>query len=317
MLKLIEQLEPRFKIMIYIACLGENENAFELFRFAPESNERSFVEATRELLSLPKKERTRLITKELKESIHLNKSSSLVDIHPGWFFDFLKEESNQTIHLILRYLPGEVGRYVLAHLSLETQKAIRQIDESKKVSEEIVQLIRKRFESQFLTLASPTKSEEIDLYHLYFVKVEQLLSFFRDLGLEQLSRAFKGVDVLALKALLNRLSIQDAKDFQIKMKSLAKVSHRELKEAQMLLLNLPLDTIEPELLFTEVGISFFARAMTKEDLEFVKALQFKLPPRYGYILKRYVSGSLISSKPSITEWAKKQVLMKFQSFPLN
>ncbi len=316
MLKLIEQLEPQFKIMIYIACLGENENAFELFRFSPLSREKSFVEATRELLSLPKKERTRLITKELKDNIQLNKNKSLGDIHPGWFFDFLKEEGNQTIHLILRYLPGEVARYVLAHLSLETQKAIRQIEE-KKISEDLLQLVRRKFESQFLTLTSPEKSDEIDLYHLYFIKIDQLLSFFRDLGLEQLSRAFKRVDAIALKALLNRLSIHDAKDFPVKIRSLETVSGRELKEAQMLLLNLPLDTIEPELLFSEVGISFFARAMNKEDLKFVEALQFKLPPRYGYILKRYVTGSLTSSKPSVTEWVKKQVLTKFQSFPLN
>ena len=314
MLKAIQQLEPRFKILIYIACLGENENVFELFRFVPVSYERSLVEAMRELLSLPKRERTRFITQELKQLTQSNQTRSLGDVHPGWFFDSLKEESLQTIRLVLKYLPSEVVHYVLDHLSPKIRKQVRQKEEEKKVSEDLIQLIQKKFESQFLTLTSPSKSNEISFEHLYFIKVEQLLSFFKSLGVEQLAYAFKGVEPVALNALLNRLSIQDAKELQSKIKNLEKVSSRELKEAQMLLLNLPLETIDSDLLFLEVGVSFFARGIRREDLEFVRAMQFKLPPRYGYLLKRYVDGSLISNKPTVTEWVKKQVLDKFHAF---
>jgi hypothetical protein len=147
------------------------------------------------------------------------------------------------------------------------------------------------------------------------VKTNKLLSFFRDLGLDQLARAFKGVHKSALKALLNRLSIKDAKEFQMRMKSLEKLTTRELREAQMLLLNLTIETIEPDALFLEVGMAFFAKAITREDSEFIRALQYKLPTKFGYLLKRYVDGHMTSFKPHVAEWVKKQVLEKFNSYP--
>jgi hypothetical protein len=315
--KAIEQLEPRFKVFVYVACLGEEENAFELFRFVPQVHEKTLVEANQELLSIPKKERNRFIAKELRQLIETQKVHPLGEIHPGWFLEVLKGESPRTVGFIMRYLPGDKVKYILDHLSPEVSARLPKMNESFKIPEELIEVIRTRFESQFSTLISPKKTEEITLDHLYFIKTDPLLLFFRDLGLEQLARAFKGIHKTALKALLTRLSIKDAKELQIKVKAIDRLSVRALQEAQMLLLNLPIETIDPENLFLEVGIAFFAKAITKEESEFVRALQFKLPPRFGYLLKRYVDGSLMSNKPNVVQWAKKQILERFQSFQMD
>ncbi len=315
MLNNVSHLSPELKALVYVAALGEEENAFELFRFLPTRFEKNLVESTQSVLSLPKEERKRKIIKELKQLAQSQKIHPLGEIHPGWFLEVLKEESPKTIGLILRYLPGDKVTYILENLSQDIKQKLPKLNESKKIQEGLLELIRERFESQFLTYNLPKKSSDIGIQDLYFIKVELLLAFFRDLGIEQLARAFKGLDKVALKALLNRLTIKDAKELQSRIKSLEKVSKRELSEAQVLIIDLPIDRIDPEALFLEVGMAFFARAISQAELDFAKSLQFKLPPKYGYLLKRYVEESLETYKPRLMEGAKRQILARFHEFP--
>jgi len=308
------ELPPRLRVLVYVASLGDEENAFELYRFVPQEGESPLVEATKELLSIPKKERRQVILAELKKLTNAEKMHSMGDIEPGWFLESLKREKPQTIGLILRHLPGEKARYVLDHLPKEVRSRLPKMSDTFKISESLIDIIRDRFERQFPKIAPPRPGEELSLKHLYFIKVDKLLFLFKDLGIDQLARAFKGVHKTALKAFLNRLLIKDAKEFQARIKSIEKMTTRELREAQTLLLDLPIETIEPESLFLEVGMAFFAKALAGEEPEFVRSLQFKLPTKLGYLLKRYVDASR-SSKPASVEWARKQVLEKFHSTP--
>jgi len=308
-------LSSELKALVYVAALGEEENAFELFRFLPPQFEKSLVESTQAILSLPKEERKKKIFKELRQLMHAQKVHPLGEIHPGWFLEVIKDESPKTIGLILRYLPGDKVTYILENLPSELKAKLPKLNESMKISDDLLEMIRERFESQFLTYSLPKKGAEITVQDLYFIKTDSLLAFFRDLGIEQLARAFQGLNKAALKAMLNRLVIKDAKELQGRMKNLEKVSKRELSEAQILIIDLPIDRIDPQALFLEVGMAFFARAISKDQLDFAKSLQFKIPPRYGYLLKRYVEESLSSYKPRLVESAQKQILARFHEFP--
>ena len=312
----MEPLDSRLKVVVYIASLSDEENAFELYRFVPEAFEKPLVEATRQLLSIPKKERRRMVVGELKKLIQSQRVHSLGDIDPGWFLEVLKNERPQTIGLILRNLPGEQAKFILDHLPSSLRKKLPKTEDCLKTPQELVEMIRTRFETQFPHLSVPEKTDEINLHHLYFVKTEELLGFFRDLGIDQLAKAFKGIHKTAFKALLNRLPIKDAKEMQTRVKTLEKVSKRELREAQMLLLNLPIETIDPDLLFLEVGMVFFSRAISRQDTEFIRALEYKLPPKWGYLLKRYVDANRAMNKPSTTDWYRKQVVDKYQNLSL-
>ncbi len=308
-------LEDAQKALVYVATLGEEENAFELFRFLPSHFEKNLVESTRTLLSLPKEERKRKIIKDLKQFMHSQKVHLLNEIHPGWFLEMLKDESPKTVGLILRYLPGDKVTFILENIGEDLKNKLPKLNESKNVPDDLLSMIRDRFESHFATFKLPKKNSEISIQDLYFIKTDVLLAFFRDLGVEQLARAFKGLDKVALKAMLNRLTIKDAKQLQASIKSLEKVSKKELSEAQILIIDLPIDRIDPEALFLEVGMAFFARAISPEQSNFVRALQFKLPPKYGYLLKRYVEESIQNFKPRLMEGAKKRILARFHEFP--
>lgn len=308
-------LPAELQAFVNVASLGEEENAYELFRFLPTQFERDLVASTQAILSLPREERKKKIFKELKQLMHAEKVHPLGEIHPGWFLQVIKNESPKTIGLILRYLPGDKVTYILENLSEDLKKKLPKLNEAKKLPDDLMELIRERFESQFLTYKLPKKSSEISIQDLYFIKTDFLLAFFRDLGIQQLANAFKGLDKVALKAMLNRLIIKDAKELQTRIKNLDKVSKRDLNDAQILIIDLPLDRIEPQALFLEVGMAFFARAISQDQIDFAKSLQFKLPPKYGYLLKRYVEGGLANHKPRLTESARRQILARFQEFP--
>ncbi len=308
-------LPSELQAFVSVASLGEEENVFELFRFLPQRFEKKLVESTQAILSLPKSERKKKIFNELKQLVHSQKVRPLGEIHPGWFLEAIKEESPKIIGLILHYLPGDKVTYILENLNEDLKKTLPKLNDSKKIPDDLLSMIRERFESQFLTYDLPKKSADVSLQDLYFIKTELLLAFFRDLGIEQLACAFKGLDKVALKAMLNRLIIKDTKELQSRIKNLDKVSKRDLNEAQILILDLPIERIDPQALFLEVGMAFFARAISQEQSDFAKSLQFKLPPKYGYLLKRYVEGSVANPKIRLSESAKKRILARFQEFP--
>ncbi len=316
-MKFAEQLEPRWKMVVYLASLEDEENAFELYRFIPQELEKPLVEATRQLLSLPKKERERGLKAELKKIIHSEHQDILAQINPGWFLEVLKQESPLLISLILKNLPSDSAKFILEKLSPEIREKLPGTEKQISVSSEWMDIVKSCFESRFPLRFVPSLEEQTDLPHFYFLKTEQWLVFLRELGVNQLAKAFQGVDRSAFKALMHRLSLRDAKELQAQAKQLSEVSSRELKEAQMLLLALPVDTLNPEELFLEVGIAFFTKGLVAQDEKFVQALQYKLPPKTGYLLKRYVENKRMTQKTSVSSWIRKQLIDKLAEVSLH
>ncbi len=313
----IQNLDSRLQVLVYLACLGDIENAFDLYNFTLSAYEKPLVEATQEILNYPKKERKKMISRGLQDLLQAEKIHPMGEVDAGWFLEVLKEESPRIIGIILKYLPGEKSRFIQENLPAEIQSQLPSPDEKPApLPEDLLSIIKTRFESQFKTLSAFDRSDEMDLNHFYFIKTSRLIAFFRQLGMEQLSKAFKGLHKSAMKALLYRLSTQDAREFQARMKSLAQISSRELREAQMLLINLPIETLSPESLFTEIGMMFFAKSFTRKDKALAEALYYKLPPKLAYLLKRYMDEGMANSPGSqLAAWVKKQVLQEFQKMP--
>ncbi len=312
MFKSLQNLEEPFRVLVYLSALAEEGNAFELFRFVPKKYETPLVEAAQEILAYPKKERKKKIAQELKKLIQSRKIQPMGEVHPGWFLEALKDETPRTVGIILKNLPSDKVRYLIEHLPGGLRNKLPKLGQFQNVSRELESVIRSQFESLFVTPVLPQKTEELAVSDLYFLKTEEILAFFKKIGLAQLSIAFRGVHKGAFKALLTRLPLSDAKALQNQAKTSAKPSQQELRQAQVLLLDLPIENMEPENLFLEVGMAFFARSILREELKWIRALQFKLPPREGYLLKRYIDESISSRKGKLVEWFQKQVLGYFK-----
>ncbi len=315
MFKTLQNLEEPFRVLVYLSSLAEEGNAFELFRFVPKKYEASLVESVQEVLACPKKERKKRIAQELKKLIQNRKIQPMGEVHPGWFLEALKDETPRTVGLILKNLPSDKVRYLIENLPVGLRNKLPKLGQFQTVSKELESVIRSQFESLFVTPVVPQKTEQLSVSDLYFLKSEEILAFFKRIGLAQLSIAFRGVHKGAFKALLTRLPLVDAKALQTQGKNSAKPSPQEARQAQVLLLDLPIENMEPENLCLEVGMAFFARSILKEELKWIRALQFKLPPREGYLLKRYIDESITSRKGKRVEWFQAQVLEYFKAEP--
>ena len=314
LLKNFSTLDSKKKALSLLACLGDADQALSLYRFIPEENEQDLQLATQELLSVPKSSRTPFIVKELKKLMRENDLKLFSEIHPGWFAEFLKNENPQTTAVILHYLPNDKAKLILSYLP---QKFKDRLPKHKKFAlpETLVEIVKARFEAQFSTLKFSSKQNNLSLQDLYFLKLEDLIRFFEELGIHQMAKAFKGLEGAALKALLFRLPLKIAKQLQSTLKALGNIPTRELTEAQVLLLDFPLETVDTDHLAHQVGLAFFSKGITSKESDIVKALQFKLPPSMGYLLKRYTDQNLPLNKPNRAEWIQTLILEQFKKFP--
>lgn len=315
-LNVTSALEPRLKVLACLATLGEEKSVFELLRFVSPEDEKHLVESCHELLSINKAERTPLIAKELKKTLQAEKLSFLGEVHEDWFVEALKEEKRLGLGVLLQLVPSEKVKSILQALPEELKKNLPPLKQSSHIPPDLLQQIKRRFEVQFQLEGLFRKTEAPSLNWLYFLKLEELFLFFRKVGLEQLAKAFKALHKSVLRAILNRLLLKDAKELQKKVKALETLSSQELREAQMLILNLPLETIAAEDLFYEVGIAFCAKAFRHEDFMLVKALYHKITPKWAYLFKRYVDENLLLTKRTVAEWVGLKIFEKMAEIPL-
>ena len=65
----------------------------------------------------------------------------------------------------------------------------------------------------------------------------------------------------------------------------------------MNILSLEVEKLKTDELTMEIGFSVFSRTFVKEHFEIAPLFIYKLPPRYGYILKRYLDLNMYRNTP--------------------
>jgi len=309
------KLNDSERVMVMIACLSEREEAFELFHFLPQTMESRLVEYTRELLMLPKKDFQHYMVKEFRKLREKEKVQLPAQLDLGWIQESLKQENPFVgIHLI-RSLGQSKVKQILQGMPSAFLKRLSQFDSKVYLEPELLKILQKKFFAQFEFRVPSKDFSENSLQVLFHLKMDFLVDFLSQIGLERLAYAFKGLNKTALKALFNRLPLKDAKRLQSLVKSLEKVPSREISESQSLLLNLNLEAIEPENLFYEVGVAYVSKGFTREDKELLKAIQLRFPPKVGYLLKRYVEQSRVRENSAVRQRVLKYVEEKLKSLP--
>ncbi len=307
--------EQAKKVMVMLSCLSEHDNAYELFRFASESSETSLTNFARELLDLPKNDRQKFILKEFKKLKEQEKLKPVEEMHISWLQEALKVENPFiAIHLI-RPLGHSKVKEILQKMPDAFLKKLGAFDSKSQLDPALLEILQKRFYSQFYYEKPSRNFEEQPLAILYYLKLDYLKSFLSQIGLERLALAFKGLHKSALKALFNRLPLKDAKTLQRQVKSVEKISPREISESQSLLLNLSLETIEPENLFFEVGLAYITKAFIPEDANLSKAIQLRLPPKMSYLLKRYLEQNRVREASTVRQRILKFIQEKRMDLP--
>ena len=219
--------------------------------------------------------------------------TGIAEVHPGWMLEALSHESPRVIGIILRYLPSRHVRYVMERLPREVKQFLPDMVQSFSVAQPLLEVIRKRFEAQFVPMPFSRNREVLSFDDLYVLKSEELELVMLDLGIHEMACALTSLSRQAMHVLLNRFPLKLAKKIQERMKQVKNVSSALRHEARFTVLEAAGERVGTEQLLFDIGLTAFARSCGLHHENLLKAVLQKLPPQHGYVLKR-----------ALTQWSQ-------------
>ena len=301
----LQDLHERQQAFLLIAALKEGDRAPALLEYLDEGRADSSREVLEALLKT-KKPRQEDLERSLAGLSAEGKMSLWSQADPGWIVDSLRGESPLVWALVFRELPrAKIGR-VLAELPKEMRKLVKAMS-NYCPADQIWAVLKKRLESRF-----PSISRELwdhpggfEVFHL--LSTDQFLQLMRELGLSEMAVAFSKVDRTATRAILHRLGVEEAKELRSRIKQGGNYSLEMMREAQMNILSLEVEKLKTEELTLEIGFSVFSRAFGPEHRKLIPIFVYKLPPHYGYILKRYLELNIPRNHPEKAQRLRERI----------
>jgi len=278
----------RRRIVAALAVRRDREAARELLDYMSERDRGSCEELISRFESEPDKD---LVLEQLiRQLVASEKFSSLAEVHPAWVLEFLRGEPPRVVGLILRSLPSNHVRFLLEHLPPILRERIPNMVESFAVDPQILAVIRRRFEKNFLPMRISRQVRSPAFEHLYFLKGDELAELIRELGLLELAIAFAGMSKKALHMIYNRLDLKDARRLKNRIDELKvmSISTELYRQARFNLLEIEGRHEGSERMLKSVGLAALASAAGHEYDNMIRLLMQKLPPTDGYLLKRFI-----------------------------
>lgn len=305
--------QVRMDVVACLAAAHESGDATRLSKFGPLGEERDLVQAVQDIAEIPEGERLDYIVGRLKSLVAREEFIGLAEIHPAWLVEVLSKESPRIIGIILRYLPSGQVRYIIDHLPKRIKHRLPQLIDSFAVPGPILDIIKERFERQFISVQGPRDFDEFGFENVCFLKSADLEILFRDLGIHELAMALKGVDRRSLNILFNRLSINEARALQQRIRSLTDVPASLLTDAKYTVLEMSLAETDSDDLLMDIGLNVFARSLDLRDAGMFPLIKQKLEPRLGYTLRRYMDQHVDSNFAEIIEKRKEVILRRVEA----
>lgn len=293
----MRRLSTSGKVLATMAVLGNPADATILFRFAPASEEEALTRYARRLQRRMSEEGEGALVAELRELATRESFSHLRDVHPGWIFEYIRDESPRVIGLVLRYLPGDKVRYLIEHLPPKVRRALPTVGESFAIPEELINEVKRALERRFVCGTRPAASDPFSLYHIPWMSLRDLQKLITELGLRELSAAFSRASAKGLKAFLARFPVAEAGRLKERILRGGEVSAAERQEAQRHLATANLSVTGAADLPYEIGLSILAESAWGESADWIDPLILKLAPAQGYVLKRYLKEGAALYRP--------------------
>lgn len=300
--------QTRIEVAGCLAASDKGGEVASLAMFGPLAEEKLFASTVEEICKVPEEEREGYIVERLKSLVAREEFIGLSEIHPAWLVEVLSKESPRIVGIILRYLPSKQVRYIIEHLPKRIKHKLPQLIDSFAVPSPVLEIIKERFERQFITSESVKDFDEFEFKNIPCLKTKELEVLFRDLGTHELAMALKGVERSSLNILFNRLSVEDARALQQRIRSLVDVSPSLLRDAKYTVLEMSLMETNSDDLLMDIGLNAFARAIQSKDISIFPILKQKLEPRLGYTLKRYIDEHVDANFAEVSRKRKELIL---------
>ena len=280
------QSNIRRRIVSALAVRRDGQAATEILDYMSERDRPSCEELIIRFEAQP--DRDLVLEQLIRQLVASERFSSLAEVHPAWIMEFLKGEPPRVVGLILRSLPSNHVRYLLEHLPPMLRERIPNMVESFAVDPQVLAVIRRSFERNFLPMRVSRQVASPGFEHLYFLKGSELNELIRDLGIFEMAIALSGMSRKALHMIYNRLDLKDAKRLKRRIDGLAGISTELYRQARFNLLEIEGRHEGSEKMLRAVGLAGLASAAGSEYGEMISLLMQKLEPADSYLLKRFI-----------------------------
>lgn len=291
--------------MLVALCVGaEGEKGKQLFSFAaPEEEKRLGRMANRHLQG----EDLRSLKERVLNLSRLARHFAFEEIHPDWFVERFRNESPRLFSLLIQFLTAEKSEKILERLtSIERRRLPKTMV---KISPEVLGVVRHLIEKRFGKSPYFQSGQNFSFEHLATLKGEGLRALLKDVGMEEICKAFQGLDSRIVRAFLARCPLQDAQEIKERLSAMKSVSDQARRESQKHLLSLELGQIPSESFFVDIGFSVLAKAIDSTQLFWVEGCYLKLPLAEGYRLKRILHEKKVKKEKG-DEKAQRQILSR-------
>lgn len=312
MADLLANLSEKNRSLLLMAVLKDGDRAGQLLGLLPESRGRELQAPLEELLKIPKSQRKEELSRALERLLPERRESFLQHADAGWIVESFRDESPLVLFLLLRELPkNTVGRF-LSELSKETRKALKSV-KPKDLPPDLMAWLRRRIRRSFPAMPEPAQRNEDPFGQLRDLHAKQLIQLAREVGLQEMAIAFSKVDRTATRAILHRLSLEDAKELRKRIKQNVVYSLELQREAQLNILDMDIEKSKTGELASEIGFSVLSRAFCKSDLSLAQAFIYRLPTKQGYVFKRYLDLNVGNTTPEKAQKVRLRILDAFMN----
>lgn len=285
--------------MALLAVLDGGERARDLCVFLNDE-ERALGESAVERFLEVHEERGDALRTRLTGLVSTESFTGIAEIHPAWIMEAIRDEPPRIMGVIMRYLPSRHVRYILERLPKDVKDRIPKLVESFAVPQDVLAVIRHRFEARFLPMRISKALAHFGLEHLYFLKGEEVEALCAELGMCELALALDGMSDKMVRVVLNRMKLKDAKRLHERMVELSRASAEVKRHARYAILEIDDDASGPEELLVSIGLSCLAKALVSVGDGVVERMCQKLEPRFASILKRCIADSVSSTSPGLS-----------------
>lgn len=296
--------DMRQRVMAALAVLRDGRDAAALCDYMSDEDRVRYSQ----LIDLYSANDPKEMQQIISQSIAYEQFSSLAEIHPAWILEKLCEETPRVIGICLRYLPSRHVHYILKNMPPMLRIQIPNIVESFAVRPEVLDVIQRRFERNFLPIRLSRNIERLGFEDFYYFRGEELALIIREVGLVELAIALAGLSGKILHTVFNRLGLKDAKRLQRTIREMGEVSPELFRQARYTVLEMKGQRQGVDKTLTEIGLAALASSIEEEHGQLVRLLQQRLEPSLGYLFKRLIDERLTRFNPAIATERRRLII---------
>ncbi len=282
-------LTSRRATTLLLSLAIEGEKALDLFDHVPERVGRELKAEAKRLLEVPKDGRIPFLLREMKRIRAREGSGKLGPVDEEWILKALARERPRVVEIVLASLPQEQGERLLRGLPTELSDAVAGLPGTGMISDEIRQLVVRRFEEQFVSVWDTRLASRFD--HIASLRTRDIVAVIRGLGLDEMAVAFRGITRDQLSQLLRMMGRRDELAGIGRMKEYATVDRQRVKQAHREVFGALKSGDQTSDLPQKVGIDRLARAAVPADPTWCLFLARRLPVRIGEEILRVRTAS--------------------------